>query len=67
MTNQNPCDVEIGQVWASTDKREAGRKIKIIAIEDGRAAVRSATGLGMISYIRLDRFKPGSTGFVRIR
>lgn len=65
--NQNPYGVEVGQVWASTDKRDNRRTVEVLAIEGAQAVVKSPTGHGSKSRIRLDRFRPGSTGYERVR
>lgn len=75
-------DVRPGQIWADNDKRSAGRKVRVIAIEDAsgwdggkrrplvpaRAVVeqvvgRHNEGTGRRTRIRLDRFRPTSTGY----
>lgn len=63
-------EVKVGQVWADNDKRSAGRHVKVIAIEvlHKQAVVRQCTADGQligrrVTRIRLDRFRPTSTGY----
>jgi hypothetical protein len=59
-------DVKVGQVWTDSDKRylEFGfrRKLLIAAIKDNHA-ICSVVGTKRVVKIRLDRFKPNSTGY----
>lgn len=64
--------VEIGQVWEDTDWRMHGRRIRIEIINKNRgvALVRVVSNgesmsrsVGRTTRIRLDRFKPTSTGY----
>ncbi|WP_329131483.1 hypothetical protein OG552_10320 [Streptomyces sp. NBC_01476] len=67
--------VEPGQVWADNDKRGYGRKIQVISIEDGYALTKAVSLRGGSvspttkppTRIRLDRFKPTSTGYRLVR
>lgn len=64
-------DVRPGQIWANNDKRSAGRKVRIVAIDEqpdprkpgstGYAVVEQVTGRR--TRIRLDRFRPTTTGY----
>ena len=54
--------VKVGQVWADNDSRGFSRHIKVVAIQDGKALVQSL-GTNWMTRIRLDRFKPTSTGY----
>lgn len=63
--------VREGQVWADNDRRSRGRTLKVVRVENGRALcvvltdgphpIRSAVGRTVA--IKLDRFKPTSTGY----
>lgn len=69
--------VEVGQVWVSCDKRDDGRQVQVLAVHtqmaDGTrflhpyAVVKSPTGLGRKSSIRLDRFRPTANGYRLVR
>ena len=64
--NREKNDVRVGQVWESCDKREKGRQIIVERIEEGRAVCRRwgrGAIFGNATRIRLDRFKPISTGY----
>lgn len=70
-------EVKVGQVWADNDKRAEGRKVRVVAVDTthatvelidlrGRAALRKPDERaepGRQTRIRLDRFKPTSTGY----
>lgn len=63
--------VAVGQIWASTDKRTMGWFTRVEAIDGNRAICRRVDAVGMsltnrTTRIRLDRFKPGSTGYCYI-
>ncbi len=60
----NPHNVRVGQVWEDNDWRGYGRKVRVLAI-DGRHAIVGAgvNGDGRRARIRLDRFRPTSTGY----
>jgi hypothetical protein len=61
----------VGQIWQDNDKRGYGRKVRIIEITETHALVelyqpRHATrswANGRRTRIRLDRFRPTSTGY----
>lgn len=59
-------------MWTDNDKRSHGRKVKVVAVDDTHATVelyipRGAGRLhakpGRRTRIRLDRFRPTSTGY----
>lgn len=52
--------VHPGQTWESTDPREHGTRLVIESVDDTHATVRRGT---RTTRIRLDRMKPGSTGY----
>jgi hypothetical protein len=63
-------EVKVGQVWADNDKRSEGRHVRVVAIErlHRRAVVRRCSSTGeftgaQVTRIRLERFKPTSTGY----
>lgn len=67
-------EVAVGQVWADNDWRQAGREVQVESINEGYAIVRvirhpkapsavMAANDGHRTRIRLDRFRPTSTGF----
>ncbi|GII87093.1 hypothetical protein Ssi03_50830 [Sphaerisporangium siamense] len=65
-------DVRPGQVWAGCDKRSAGRKVHVVEVGDTHAVVEAYIPPGARhlhtrpprqSRIRLDRFRPTSTGY----
>ena len=75
-TTQVP--VRVGSVWADHDKRSAGRHVQVVAVDATHAKVelcsergRPARGHeaapvakpGRQTKIRLDRFRPTSTGY----
>lgn len=62
----NPYGVEKDQVWEDADPRSEGRKLRILAVDDTHASVQSPSGKGRIGRIRLDRFRPTSTGYRRL-
>lgn len=75
---ENPFDVEVGQVWADNDKREAGREVTVVAVdlEVGKATVEVTkprrgsldvtAGKRRQTKISLGRFQPTTTGYRRI-
>ena len=54
--------VKVGQVWQDVDDRMNGRRIKVVRLEV-RYAICDVVGAGRQTKIRLDRFKPTSTGY----
>lgn len=60
-------EVKVGQIWEDWDSRsrDSGyrRKIQILEIVDGKAIVQHPSGHGSKTKIRLDRFRPTSTGY----
>ncbi|KXO99066.1 hypothetical protein AXK58_24235 [Tsukamurella tyrosinosolvens] len=64
--SNNPHGVEKGQVWADNDKRMAGRELRVLEVGDTHATVTEINDTsGRTTQIRLDRFKPTSTGYRR--
>ena len=53
--------VRPGQIWADNDKRSAGRRVTVTSVGQTHALVE--TSLGRQTLIRLDRFRPTSTGY----
>ncbi len=57
-------EVKPGQVWADNDRRSQGRpNIVVIAVDKTHATVQAPGGSGRKSRIRLNRFRPTSTGY----
>lgn len=60
-----------GQIWQDNDPRSHGRKLRIIKIDETHAVVElhqprlpvSSAKPGRRTRIRLDRFRPTSTGY----
>lgn len=66
--------VRARQIWEDADSRGHGRKVRIIATTETHALVEVVAGrwgnsstVGRRSRIRLDRFKPTSTGYRLVR
>lgn len=57
----NPHDVKIGQVWRDNDKRMDRRFLTVTDVGETHATVYDGV---KVTKIRLDRFKPTSTGYV---
>jgi hypothetical protein len=61
--------VRVGQVWADLDKRSKGRRIRVLEVGQYHATVRDADAVpgawppARKTRIRLDRFRPTSTGY----
>lgn len=64
--------VQPGQIWADNDPRSEGRQVRIVAVDGTHATVELVTGRGVghdaakpgrRTRIRLDRFRPTSTGY----
>jgi hypothetical protein len=61
----------IGQIWQDNDPRSYSRKVRIVEITDTHAVVElhqprlpvSSAKPGRRTRIRLDRFRPTSTGY----
>lgn len=66
-TNHNPYDVQVGQVWIDNDSRGYGRRMEILEIDETHAVTKSPSGRGRTTRIRLDRFRPNSTGYRLLR
>ncbi len=62
----NPHGVEVGQIWVSADKREGRRRLTVVAVDTNSGVARVEGAHGRRSRIRLDRFRPTSTGYRRI-
>jgi hypothetical protein len=67
-----PIPVRPGQIWADNDKRCAGRQVRIVEVDSTHALVElhvpRAVGddhakPGRQTRIRLDRFRPTTTGY----
>jgi len=66
-------EVRVGQVWADNDKRSEGRHVKVVFLDGTHAWVVRCSPTGRVftnargnaakTRIRLDRFKPTSTGY----
>lgn len=57
-------EVRVGQVWEDCDWRSAGRLIEVLHVDQTHAVC--TTGARR-SRIRLDRFRPNSTGYQLVR
>ncbi|MGW0033629.1 hypothetical protein ACWDXD_27930 [Streptomyces sp. NPDC003314] len=61
----------VGQIWQDNDPRSYGRKVRIVELTDTHAVVElhqprhpvSSAKPGRRTRIRLDRFRPTSTGY----
>lgn len=53
--------IEVGQTWQDNDPRHAKRRLTVARIE-GEYAFCRVRG-GRVTRVRLDRFKPNSTGY----
>lgn len=59
----------VGQVWADNDPRSASRRVQIVEIDSTHAVVelyaprQHEREAGRRTRIRLDRFRPTSTGY----
>lgn len=61
----------VGQIWQDNDPRSYGRRVRIVAIDGTHAVVElhqprlpvSSAKPGRRTRIRLDRFRPTSTGY----
>jgi hypothetical protein len=59
-----PGTVQVGQIWEECDPRMVGRRIRVVEVGKTHATVvNSTTGTARKTRIRLDRFKPSSTGY----
>lgn len=68
-------EVKRGQVWADNDRRSNGRTVRVLRVDETHAVVTVLTArksappaerqraVGAERRIRLDRFKPTSTGY----
>jgi hypothetical protein len=64
-------EVKVGQIWKDNDKRTVNRYVVVRKIEDGCAICIRCNADGLIvsqtthlTSIRLDRFRPTSTGYI---
>jgi hypothetical protein len=67
----------VGQIWQDNDPRSYGRYLKITAVDDTHATVRQVAltpqGATVVrpgartTRVRLDRFRPTSTGYRYVR
>lgn len=64
--------VRVGQVWADNDSRGYGRQVRVVELNDTHAVVElhrprgvghHGANRGRRTRIRLDRFRPTSTGY----
>lgn len=73
-TSADSSDVRVGQIWQDCDKRGYGRRLRIEAVDATHADCREVTiapqgavvlvsGPRVRTRIRLDRFRPTSTGY----
>lgn len=56
-------DVRVGQVWEDIDKRGYGRQVHVVSVGDTHATVEDTVGKPRRTRVRLDRFRPTSTGY----
>lgn len=60
-------EVKVGQVWIDNDKRMSNREIRIVRIDGthavGQVVLKPGIHQKSETRIRLDRFRPISTGF----
>ena len=67
--------VEPGQIWADNDPRAYDRKLRVVEVDATHATVElyqprypvSSAKPGRRTRIRLDRFRPTSTGYRLVR
>lgn len=59
--SNNPHNVKVGQRWKDNDRRSGGRIGKVLEVGETHARVEWYSGTS--TRIRLDRFKPTSTGY----
>lgn len=68
MQSRLPIKVRVGQVWEDNDPRQlARRQLKVLEIVGDRATVQHPSGRGNKTRIRLDRFRPTSTGYSLVK
>lgn len=74
MTTTPP--VEPGQIWADNDPRAYGRHLRVLELTETHAVVEQVSTrdksphpatIGRRTRIRLDRFRPTSTGYRLVR
>ena len=61
----NPHGVKVGQVWQDNDARSGGRQGRVLEVTETHARVEWYSGTS--TKVRLDRFKPTSTGYRLIK
>lgn len=74
MSETNPAPA-VNQIWQDNDPRSSGRQVRIVELTDTHALVvlhqprnpASSAKPGRRTRIRLDRFRPISTGYRFIR
>ena len=66
LARQQTITVEVGQVWADNDSRVLYRKVRVVEVDGIYALVENCDTQKRTS-IRLDRFKPTSTGYWLVR
>jgi hypothetical protein len=57
--------VKISQIWKDNDPRTDQRQLKVVKIE-GEFAICENTRLKRTTRVRLDRFRPGRTGYTLV-
>jgi hypothetical protein len=68
-TPRNLPDVRVGQVWLDNDKRTHRRSLRVVEVPSldvpnpGHVKVTVQDAIGRKYRIRLDRFRPTSTGY----
>lgn len=72
-----PTTVRVGQIWRDNDKRGYGRQVRVVETDATHAVVEQhvprggARGASHLkprrTRIRLDRFRPTSTGYVLVQ
>lgn len=74
MTHTNNPAVQPGQIWADNDPRSTGRHIRVLTVDETHADVEqhlprrhSPAKPSRTTRIRLDRFRPTSTGYRLVR
>jgi len=64
MQSNLPVQVKVGQIWQDNDPRLTYiRRLKVLEIVGEKAIVQHTSGLGPKTKIRLNRFRPTSTGY----
>ena len=69
---KTPIEVKVGDLWADNDWRARGRVLQVASVTDSHATcvvVANApysSSIGKLTRVRLDRFRPTSTGYRRV-